>query len=239
MAKSKKSTKPKKLTEFPVFNKLAPELREMIWGFALPEANTVEIWVSRKCQVIQGEGKWEYIYELHASYTVPAILQTSQESRAIAKKFYKKIFEGEFANKPIVWFNQFQDVLWLRYSDTLTHLCTLRGFKVLSFYTAVNPPVFDAPVVNVRRLQFNEAWNAFLQPHMKQILVAFGKPELLIRHKPSSGQKVWDAPFHLLEMQIKKWGTGDDDADADYKPEVHFLTKFQLQKFIVSLLLSS
>jgi hypothetical protein len=42
MAKSKKSLKPKKLTSFPMFKKLVPELLEMIWGF-VPEANTVKI----------------------------------------------------------------------------------------------------------------------------------------------------------------------------------------------------
>ena len=46
MAK-KKSTKQEKLNEFPIFKKLAPEIREMIWGFALPDANTVEIWAEK------------------------------------------------------------------------------------------------------------------------------------------------------------------------------------------------
>lgn len=248
MAKSKKSLKPKKLTSFPMFKKLVPELREMIWGF-VPEANTVKISLY-KIEEYDSKGELFFLETMDARYTVPAILHTCQESRGVAQKFYQKIFELKFRDRP-VWFNTSRDIL---------HLCntgTLRGIGIRrlngqgdnkEWHEHNNDPdddeefiihAFDHPIPQIRRLQLGWDLDADLLSSMKQILVAFGKPELLILHKRNDRRKFRNENFSRLKQEVEAyWGNGGDGND-DYKPELHVLTKYQLERMIVSLLLSA
>jgi hypothetical protein len=248
MAKSKKSLKPKKLTSFPMFKKLVPELREMIWGF-VPEANTVEI---ELYEFEEYDSKQElfFLETMRASYTVPAILHTCQESRGVAQKFYQKIFEFKFRDRP-VWFNTSRDILHLCDNSTLHGI----GIRRLNgqgdnkeWHDYNNDPdddkefiirTFDHPIPQIRRLQLGFDLGAHLHSSMKEILVAFGKPELLILHKPNGRLKFRNQNFNRLKQEVEAhWGNGGDDQD-DYKPELHVLTKYQLERMIVSLLLSA
>ena len=229
MAKSKKSMKPKKLTSFPVFKKLAPELREIIWGFALPEANTVDISLQDFHRKVS-EDKWENVEVYSASYTVPAILQTCQESRGVAQKFYKKIFELKFSDRP-VWFNPSRDILQLRDTETMDAL-GLWSIDDFGFMYHIDEEL-NAPFPHIRRLQFPSDWDANHQSYLKPIMVAFGKPELIVLHKPNSRQKFPNRNFSRLKQAVEALSGDDKD---DYKPELHCLTKYQLKRMIVSLL---
>ena len=231
-----------------MFKKLVPELREMIWGF-VPEANTVKIALN-EIEEYDSKGELFFLETMDALYTVPAILHTCQESRGVAQKFYQKIFELKFRDRP-VWFNTSRDILHLCGSGTL-HGIGIRRLNGqgdnIEWHERNNDPdddeefiihAFDHPIPQIRRLQLGWDLNAGIISSMKEILVAFGKPELLILHKRSDRRKFRDENFSRLKQEVETyWGNGGDSND-DYKPELHVLTKYQLERMIVSLLLSA
>ncbi|KAN0112358.1 hypothetical protein V8E51_005309 [Hyaloscypha variabilis] len=227
MAKPKKASKSKKLTEFTCFKKLAPELRIIIWKFAMPGANVVEILVD--------EGRDED-YNMTiipcAHYKVPTLLQVSRESRGFALQIYTKILPNSFSDKP-VFFNLDVDVLSINRS-TLERLCEHGGF-VIRYQRVADPPqpAFSGPLLQgLRRLQLLDDIPFWLLPHMKKILDAFGQPEMIVLHKPAR-RRVHSWSFLELEWDIKNdWALTEDEDGKCYRPKLHILTELQLKRML-------
>ncbi|KAE9376068.1 hypothetical protein N431DRAFT_532305 [Stipitochalara longipes BDJ] len=239
MAKSKKVNKSKKLTEFTCFKKLAPELRNMVWAAALPEANIVEIEVIGEL-TMDHDKKWADRVTMHARYKVPILLQISHESREVALKHYTKLFPEKFKDKP-VFFNLAIDVLCLQDGDTLETLCQLNGFN-LDAEPGDPTPAFKSPIMHgLRRLQVHEdIWEDIIT-YMHKILDAFGQPELIVLHKPYPRRRCprWSgsSQFKILQQNVKNgvgpWAISGENSGHSYAPKFHILTNIELKEMIV------
>lgn len=227
MAKPKRTTKANKLTEFTIFRKLAPELRNMIWEL-VPEANVVEIWAEQEWTV-DPDGEPKRVFGLFASYKVPAVLQVSREARIVALKCFTKIFEAQTEDRTI-YFNTDLDVLSIRNNVTFQCLCSLGGITLSGNQSSAYSPIMN----KLRRLQFGQDPCWFLQENKKRILSAFGKPELVVMHH-KSGSRRTHYSFEVLKQDIEQnWGNEADKNGDKYKPELHVLTALQLAKMLVS-----
>lgn len=104
----------KTLTEFTIFEKLAPELRQMIWKEALPGAQAVKItadgynYQERPTLMITTH---RFCYRGKASYIPSPLLFVNSESRAIVNADYPLVFAAQLGGRPIR-FNFKKDTLY-------------------------------------------------------------------------------------------------------------------------------
>jgi len=107
------------LTSFPIFPKLQPELRDMVWGFAAHLNRTI---------VLDYDGFVGNFRAFSVKTSAPAITQACHRSRVVSLRIYKPlthVFEpGLRGNKPKKKFyiNLKTDTL---YGTLLGNLCTL------------------------------------------------------------------------------------------------------------------
>jgi len=100
----KGKNKASQLKEFRLFSNLPPELRILVWQFASQEIRVIT--VKNSSQTTRGED----LKATHDAETVPSILHTCQESRAISQNYYKLRLGATFHQKPI-YFSYDHDVL--------------------------------------------------------------------------------------------------------------------------------
>ncbi|KAF8854513.1 hypothetical protein BDZ45DRAFT_676895 [Acephala macrosclerotiorum] len=105
----------KTLTEFTIFDQLAPELREMIWNFALNgQARAVKIigdGFNHELRPTLLATTHRYTYRAKASYVPSALLGVNRESREIVNKQYPLAFGPQLCGRPIR-FNFSRDILY-------------------------------------------------------------------------------------------------------------------------------
>lgn len=82
--------------KFIEFRKLPKELRDMIWGFALPGSKIVKI----ACNPLPGVDLTNF-EQITASYPIPALLHTNKEARDVAFKAYDQAFSENLGGKPV------------------------------------------------------------------------------------------------------------------------------------------
>ncbi|KAG4027367.1 hypothetical protein MFRU_030g00040 [Monilinia fructicola] len=75
------ATTPSTISDFPIFMKLVPEMREAIWKFSLPEMRVIDL--------IYDKNQDKY---LSFRSKVPSLLHTNRESRSFAQRFYQLAF---------------------------------------------------------------------------------------------------------------------------------------------------
>ena len=97
-----------KISQFTLFPRLPPELREMVWLFTLPNRQVIKIKSREPSEWDWEEGAW--LSSCKASYNIHTALITTQESRNAARKRYEQVF-AEQLGIPI-WFNFAKDVLF-------------------------------------------------------------------------------------------------------------------------------
>jgi hypothetical protein len=141
MPRSTKAAKPQILTKFTLFPKFPREIRDMIWAKSIPGSQIVEVYViERKPSESEGFGSYNGSYNIRVSYKVPIMLQVGQGSRRVALKFYTKILENNFGERP-VYLNAALDILHLRDGNVFEHLYDMHGHTVSCTSRALPPLV--------------------------------------------------------------------------------------------------
>ncbi|KAE8450826.1 hypothetical protein EG329_005739 [Mollisiaceae sp. DMI_Dod_QoI] len=104
----------KTLTEFTLFNELAPEIREMIWKEALPGPQAVKVTsngVNDEDPPTLLSTTHRFTYRAKASYVPSALLAVNRESRAVVNCQYPLVFAAQLGGRPIR-FSFSKDVLY-------------------------------------------------------------------------------------------------------------------------------
>jgi hypothetical protein len=114
----KGKNKASQLKEFKLFSNLPQELRILVWQFASQEIRVIT--VKNSSQTTREED----LKATHDAKTVPSILHTGQESRAISQNYYKLRLGATFHQKPI-YFSYDHDVLHFPQNQDLVVLYRL------------------------------------------------------------------------------------------------------------------
>ena len=218
-------------------------MRDKIWMMAIPPGRTIYIEEAKPhggtCTRHFPNG------QIDALYTIPAILQTSHESRECAKKVYDFLFEGRIRNYP--------NGLWIDVSRDL--LTFYGGLPALIFYDYVcqsvrvpaplNPgfSIYTDFVLNIRKplkeklamIAFEgDLWRFVFPP---KALDMMGKPDhIILRDRRGNSPGYGKEQSCYPRTFAASWGMFVTDAiRLQYlEPKVDILTCKALRAHLVS-----
>ncbi|CZR52641.1 uncharacterized protein PAC_02518 [Phialocephala subalpina] len=122
-------------TEFTLFNKLAPEIHEMIWNYALnDQAQAIKIigdGYNHELRPTLLSTTHRFTYRAKASYVPSVLLEVNSESRDIVNKQYPLAFGPQLGGRPIR-FNFSRDILYFESPNAMINFYggTLPMFNV-------------------------------------------------------------------------------------------------------------
>lgn len=223
MAKKKMTPRPKKLTEFTLFPKLAPELRNMVWELARPGPNLVTI---KFTETALDEGKIEV--KLGASYNIPTMLAVNKEARSIILKSYNAAFKKNLDGK-IIYFDFKRDGLIF---DTETAMSRFYGFSSWDMLSRAGPALGlekKLLLLGFKEVTYGPGYCAAFLSHV-------GRPEH-VSFIRKTGNVPWRHTYRasLMETNFEREPVGSEEAGDLYKkPDVSYTTMKSLQVRLVS-----
>lgn len=122
-APSKKKITSKKLTQFTCFAKLSPELRDIIWKFALLRPRTIAIKESM--------GSLHFTVESNGGRMLPSpLMYTCFESREVALRRYKQAFGELLHGQQFIHLDWERDCIYFDSVFELRYLCNTHDYYV-------------------------------------------------------------------------------------------------------------